>query len=553
MRTPAPNPQSAADVAASCRPSRTVRVRCETSHQIRRVRVGGGAAWVRTPSVTAGRRPVRWRRAPPRTRAEPRRAARRSPPSTASSTSAWPPAAVLERARRALHERRDAGLDAGMAFTYRDPDRSTDPSRAVPGARSIVVGARSYLADDEPERPPGPQARVARYAWVDHYAPLRVGLRAIARRLRAAGHRAVAFADDNSIVDREVAHQAGLGWFGKNANLLLPGAGSWFVLGLRRSPPPSCRSPNRWPTGAGRAGAASMPARRARSWRPAWSTPTGAWPGCCSDPVPSPVAPPGGRRPHLRLRRLPGGVPADRPPRPPPPPTARPTTPGRGSTCSTCSPPTTARCSNATAAGTSPAATRAGCAATRSSSSATPPIPPTRVVAERSPATAIGDDPVLAEHATWASARLGADRTAGPQRSREAPPRHERLPTEDRRDPVAAVGVVAAAAARSLRRADEPVRRRRRRSTARRPTGSSGPASRCCCRTRGWCAGSTSSPREVGADLVVLDPAVPLGPGRPVAAAALRRRAARRRGHGPRPAAGHASRRSATCCGGPAT
>jgi epoxyqueuosine reductase len=53
----------------------------------------------------------------------------------------------------------------------------------------------------------------------------------MARRLRTSGHRAVAFADDNSIVDREVAHQAGLGWFGKNANVLLPGAGSWFVLG----------------------------------------------------------------------------------------------------------------------------------------------------------------------------------------------------------------------------------------------------------------------------------------------------------------------------------
>jgi epoxyqueuosine reductase len=74
-------------------------------------------------------------------------------------------------------------------------------------------------------------ARVGRYAWVDHYAPLREGLRTMARRLRAAGERAVAFADDNAIVDREVAHRAGLGWFGKNANLLLPGAGSWFVLG----------------------------------------------------------------------------------------------------------------------------------------------------------------------------------------------------------------------------------------------------------------------------------------------------------------------------------
>jgi epoxyqueuosine reductase len=142
------------------------------------------------------------------------------------------PATVLGRARQALHERRDAGLAAGMAFTYRNPDRSTDPSRAVAGARSIIVGARSYLTtDDDPSPPPGPQARVARYAWMDHYAPLRVGLRAIAHRLKATGHRAVAFADDNAIVDREVAHLAGLGWFGKNANLLLPGAGSWFVLG----------------------------------------------------------------------------------------------------------------------------------------------------------------------------------------------------------------------------------------------------------------------------------------------------------------------------------
>lgn len=138
---------------------------------------------------------------------------------------------VLDRARRLLHERRDAGLAADMGFTYRDPDRSTDPHRAVPGARSVLVGARSYLADDEPPRPAGATARVARYAWTDHYAPLREGLRAMARRLRTADERAVAFADDNSMVDREIAHRAGLGWFGKNANLLLPGAGSWFVLG----------------------------------------------------------------------------------------------------------------------------------------------------------------------------------------------------------------------------------------------------------------------------------------------------------------------------------
>ena len=141
------------------------------------------------------------------------------------------PATVLDRARDELHRRKAAGLHAGMGFTYRNPDRSTDPNRAVDGARSIIVAARPYLADDEPERPRGAQARIARYAWVDHYAPLRTGLREVAARIRRSGHRAVAFADDNSIVDREVAHLGGLGWFGKNANILLPGAGSFFVLG----------------------------------------------------------------------------------------------------------------------------------------------------------------------------------------------------------------------------------------------------------------------------------------------------------------------------------
>ncbi len=139
---------------------------------------------------------------------------------------------VLHDTREVLHERKRLGLHDGMQFTYRNPDRSTDPRRAVPDARSVIVAARPYLTDDEPMPPRrGVPARVGRYAWVDHYEPLRVTLRRVAEMIRAAGHRALVFADDNSMVDRAIAHRAGLGWFGKNANLLLPGAGSYFVLG----------------------------------------------------------------------------------------------------------------------------------------------------------------------------------------------------------------------------------------------------------------------------------------------------------------------------------
>jgi epoxyqueuosine reductase len=137
---------------------------------------------------------------------------------------------VLERARAALISRKSQGLHNGMKFTYKNPVRSTDPRASMPDAASVIVGARSYL-EPEPDQPSYPAGRIARYAWRDHYAPLREALWVMARYLRAEGHRAVVFADDNSMVDREAAYQAGIGWFGKNANLLLPGQGSYFVLG----------------------------------------------------------------------------------------------------------------------------------------------------------------------------------------------------------------------------------------------------------------------------------------------------------------------------------
>ena len=134
--------------------------------------------------------------------------------------------------RQILEERRDAGLNGSMQFTYRNPARSTDPAVTLPGVRWLLVGARSYHRD--PPDPPterGPVGAVARYVWADDQARLLDGLDAVRAHLSALGHRACVVSDQNHLVDRAAAHRAGLGWFGKNANLLLPGRGSWFVLG----------------------------------------------------------------------------------------------------------------------------------------------------------------------------------------------------------------------------------------------------------------------------------------------------------------------------------
>lgn len=150
-------------------------------------------------------------------------------------------AAVLHRAREAIYQRIADGLHNQMQFTFRNPERSTDPTKTLPSAHSVIVGALSYANSysnsgvnsfaQTSEKENKLSARIARYVWSDYYAQLRQSLGEIARQLVLDGHRAVVLADDNAIVDREVAYQAGIGWFGKNSNLLISGAGSYFVLG----------------------------------------------------------------------------------------------------------------------------------------------------------------------------------------------------------------------------------------------------------------------------------------------------------------------------------
>jgi epoxyqueuosine reductase len=143
------------------------------------------------------------------------------------------PATPMEATRRILEERKAAGLSANMQFTYRNPARSTDPRRLLPGAAALVVGAWPYGGHAAVRSPPDgrPKGVVARYASRDHYADLEGALRKLADVVKRAGWAARVVFDDNALVDRAAAERAGIGWFGKNSNVLLPGLGSWFLLG----------------------------------------------------------------------------------------------------------------------------------------------------------------------------------------------------------------------------------------------------------------------------------------------------------------------------------
>ncbi len=81
----------------------------------------------------------------------------------------------------------------------------------------------------------GAAGRVARYAWVrDYHRVMKRRMRELVRTLeRELGSDVAArwYVDDGPMLDRAAANRAGIGWFGKNTNILTPEFGSWIFLG----------------------------------------------------------------------------------------------------------------------------------------------------------------------------------------------------------------------------------------------------------------------------------------------------------------------------------
>jgi epoxyqueuosine reductase len=141
-------------------------------------------------------------------------------------------------AQHALEERIDAGLMSGLSwFTKERASVAGDPRNLMPSARTVVSLGISYLSDAplELSKPGAPRGKVARYAWgLDYHEVFKDKLWALHSRVQARLGREVearALVDTARIVDRAVAQRAGLGWYGKNTNILNSRYGSWILLG----------------------------------------------------------------------------------------------------------------------------------------------------------------------------------------------------------------------------------------------------------------------------------------------------------------------------------
>jgi epoxyqueuosine reductase len=128
----------------------------------------------------------------------------------------------------------DAGYAGTMSYLERGRADRLDPARLLPGCRSVVAVAMSYnpgtsLETDE-WRP------VSRYArGSDYHDVIRPRLLELGAFIRTAAGGSVtsrAAVDSSAVLERDLAARAGLGWVGKNTNLLTPSLGSYFFIGI---------------------------------------------------------------------------------------------------------------------------------------------------------------------------------------------------------------------------------------------------------------------------------------------------------------------------------
>lgn len=125
-----------------------------------------------------------------------------------------------------------ANYQAGMSYMEDHVDKRTDPSKLVEGAKSVISVLLNYYS---PARSLDPEAPViSTYAYgKDYHDVIRKKLNDLLRFMQDSMGpvNGRGFVDSAPVLDRAWAARSGLGWIGKNSNLISPESGSFFFIG----------------------------------------------------------------------------------------------------------------------------------------------------------------------------------------------------------------------------------------------------------------------------------------------------------------------------------
>lgn len=123
------------------------------------------------------------------------------------------------------------GMQGEMHYMENYFDKRLDPRLLVDGAKSVISLGLNYYTEQAQSDPSAP--KISKYAFGADYHQvikdkLKQLLRVINEKIGEVNGRA--FVDSAPVLDKAWAKKAGLGWIGKNTNLISTKKGSFFFL-----------------------------------------------------------------------------------------------------------------------------------------------------------------------------------------------------------------------------------------------------------------------------------------------------------------------------------
>jgi epoxyqueuosine reductase len=136
----------------------------------------------------------------------------------------------LDEDARRLEDWLNKGFHGKMSYMERHFDLRVNPQKLVPGAKSVITLLLNYYPaqQQQPEAP-----RIAKYAFgKDYHEVIREKLNVFLANLKQelGDIEGRGFVDSAPVLERTWAQRSGLGWIGRNGNLITKEAGSFYFI-----------------------------------------------------------------------------------------------------------------------------------------------------------------------------------------------------------------------------------------------------------------------------------------------------------------------------------
>ncbi len=124
-----------------------------------------------------------------------------------------------------------SGFNGEMSYMERNFDKRLDPRLLVPGCKSIVSLLFNYYTEKKAKKDHEP--KISSYAYgKDYHFVIKAKLRELLSRIKnlVGDINGRVFVDSAPVMDKAWAKKSGLGWIGKNTNLINKKTGSFFFI-----------------------------------------------------------------------------------------------------------------------------------------------------------------------------------------------------------------------------------------------------------------------------------------------------------------------------------